>query len=293
MKNLLLFASLSALLSFSASADDWPNFQGPDRLGISSETGLNLKWGDNQPPVLWEKELNEGFGGAAIVGDEVFLVDRDIGETDKLLSLSLKDGSENWSFSFDFPGKLSFHGSRGVPLVEDDAVYFISGFGQVFRINRETHKQDWMVPFREKYGVEEGTPKWGWAQSPVVVGDILIVPAHGEKVGLVGLHKKTIPEKIAPPTDSNRCTCRILAKAPRVISPTKQFGRSNSDILLFNFCRMARCRAYQVTVSPSSIKPLVLPAIGRSPVPPVNAVCASMLRARSKNQYPGRSTSPR
>lgn len=191
MKNLLLFASLSALLSFSASADDWPNFQGPDRLGISSETGLNLKWGDNQPPVLWEKELNEGFGGAAIVGDEVFLVDRDIGETDKLLSLSLKDGSENWSFSFDFPGKLSFHGSRGVPLVEDDAVYFISGFGQVFRINRETHKQDWMVPFREKYGVEEGTPKWGWAQSPVVVGDILIVPAHGEKVGLVGLHKKT------------------------------------------------------------------------------------------------------
>ncbi|MCG8602113.1 MAG: PQQ-like beta-propeller repeat protein [Verrucomicrobiales bacterium] len=191
MKNLLLPVSVSIAFTAALSAEDWPHFQGPHGTGISTETGLNLKWGDKEPAILWEKELNEGFGGAAIVGDEVFLVDRDIGERDKLLSLSLKDGSENWSFSFDFPGKLSFHGSRGVPLVEDDAVYFISGFGQVFRINRETHKQDWMVPFREKYGVEEGTPKWGWAQSPVIVGDILIVPAHGENAGLVGLDKKT------------------------------------------------------------------------------------------------------
>ncbi|MDF1862184.1 MAG: PQQ-like beta-propeller repeat protein [Verrucomicrobiales bacterium] len=191
--NNLLSLSLSAVLLLSfAQGEDWPNFQGPDRLGISQETAVKLmNWGDEGPPVVWEKELNEGFGGAAIVGDEVFLVDRDFEERDKLLCLSLEDGTEKWQFAFDFPGKLSFHGSRGVPLVEDDAVYFISGFGQVFRINRGTKKQDWMVPFREKYNVEEGTPKWGWAQSPVIVGDILIVPAMSKEVGLVGLDKKT------------------------------------------------------------------------------------------------------
>lgn len=184
---LLLVSSVSLL-----AAGDWSNFQGPHRIGISDETGLNLNdWKNNPPKVLWEKELNEGFGGAAIVGDEVFLVDRDFEERDKLLCLSLKDGSQKWSFSFDFPGKLSFHGSRGVPLVEDDAVYFISGFGQVFRINREKRTADWMVPMRDKYKVEEGTPKWGWAQSPVVVGNVLIVPAMSETVGLVGFDKKT------------------------------------------------------------------------------------------------------
>ncbi len=183
--------SFSFFLNLSVS-EDWSQFQGPSRIGTSTETGLNLSgWESEKPEILWEKELNEGFGGAAIVGDEVFLVDRDFEERDKLLCLSLEDGSEKWSFSFDFPGKLSFHGSRGVPLVEEDAVYFISGFGQVFRINRDSHEVDWMVPMREKYKVEEGTPKWGWAQSPVVVGDVLVVPAMGETAGLVGFDKKT------------------------------------------------------------------------------------------------------
>lgn len=188
---------LASIIAFSTvSADDWPQFQGPNRDGTSSATGLKLSnWGADGLPCLWKKELNEGFGGAAISGNEVFLVDRDIGERDRLLCLSLEDGSEKWEFAFDFAGKLSFHGSRGVPLVEDDAVYFISGFGQVFRINRETHKPDWMLPIRETYGVEEGTPKWGWAQSPIIVGDILIVPAMSAEVGLIGLDKKTGKEK--------------------------------------------------------------------------------------------------
>ena len=180
------------LLVSSAPADDWSQFQGPTRNGVSTETGLNLSgWDARAPEVVWEKEINNGFGGASIHGDEVFMVDRDLGERDRLLCLSLETGETKWEFSYDFIGKLSFPGSRGVPLVEDDAVYYISGFGQVFRINRGTHQPDWMVPLREKYGAEEGTPKWGWAQSPVVVGDILVVPAHSSSAGLVGLDKKT------------------------------------------------------------------------------------------------------
>ena len=71
-------------------AEDWPQFQGPTRAGISSATGLNLSdWKVDAPPIAWEKALNEGFGGSAIVGGEVFLVDRDLGERDKLVCLSL------------------------------------------------------------------------------------------------------------------------------------------------------------------------------------------------------------
>jgi len=133
--------------------------------------------------------LNEGFGGAAISEGEVFLVDRDLGERDHVLCLSLEDGSEKWRFTFDYAGKLSFHGSRGTPLVEDDAVYYVSGFGQVFRIDLETQQQDWMVSIQDEYG--SPPPKWGWAQSVVSVGNVLIVPAMSEEVGLIGLDKKT------------------------------------------------------------------------------------------------------
>ncbi|MEM9283473.1 MAG: PQQ-binding-like beta-propeller repeat protein [Verrucomicrobiota bacterium] len=185
-----VFASLSLLVVAFSVADDWPNFQGPSRIGIAENEGLSLTgWGDSGPPVIWEKEINEGFGGAAIKGDEVFLVDRDLGERDHLLCLSLEDGSEKWRFTFDFPGKLSFPGSRGVPLVEEEAVYYVSGFGQVFRINRESHEQDWMVSIQDQY--ESPSPKWGWAQSPVIVGDVLVVPAMSEDVGLIGLDKNS------------------------------------------------------------------------------------------------------
>jgi len=190
----LLAVFLSVTFLTATFAADWPQFQGPDRDGTSSETGLNLEnWGDDGPPQLWEIDLNEGWGSASISGDEVFLVDRDLGETDKLICLSLADGNEKWSFEFDYAGKLPFHGSRGVPLVEGDAVYFISGFGQVFRINRKSHEPDWMVSIQDEYSAEP--PKWGWAQSPVISGDTLIVPAMAEDVGLIGLDKKTGKEK--------------------------------------------------------------------------------------------------
>ena len=183
-------ALVVALSTSLVQSEDWPNFQGPTRMGISSEKGLNLSgWNKSPPAQLWEKELNEGWGGAAIAGNEVFLVDRDLGEKDRLICLSLADGSEKWQFGFEYPGKLSFPGSRGVPLVEEDAVYFVSGFGQVFRVNRKSHEQDWMVSIQDKYGAEP--PKWGWAQSAIVVGDILIVPAMSKDAGLIGLDKKT------------------------------------------------------------------------------------------------------
>ncbi len=180
----------AALLPGHAAAEDWPQFQGPSRLGISSETGLKLtNWGADGPPILWEKELNEGWGGAAIVGDEVFLIDRDLGERDKLLCLDLKDGAEKWSYAFDYAGKLPFPGSRGVPLVTDEAVFFIGGFGHVYRINRETHQADWTLSIQDLYGA--APPKWGWAQSPVIVQGVLVVPIMSAEAGLGGFDPAT------------------------------------------------------------------------------------------------------
>lgn len=190
MTRLRLFPLAVLLAATLVRADDWPNFQGPTRDGRSAETGLKLAgWAVDAPPLAWERSLNEGFGGAAVSGGEVFLLDRQDNASDVLLCLSLEDGSEKWSYSYEFPGKLPYPGSRGVPLVEEDAAYFVGGFGQVFRVNRETHEADWVVSLQERYGAEP--PKWGWAQSAVKAGNVLVVPAMAEKVGLVGLDAAT------------------------------------------------------------------------------------------------------
>jgi len=74
--------------------------------------------------------------------------------------------------------------------VEKDAVYYITPYGNVFRINRKTHKPDWKFQIKDRYP-DANTPRWGYAQSTLVVDDVLIVTPFGDDTGIVGLDKKT------------------------------------------------------------------------------------------------------
>lgn len=185
-----LFSLLAVLGLSPVLADNWSRFQGPLGTGVSTETGLKLTgWGEKGPEILWKTTLHEGFGGAAISGEEVFILDRKPGEADHLLCLNLADGAEKWRYDFEYAGNLPHPGSRGVPLVTDDAVYFIGGFGQVHRVNRQTKKADWVVDFQKTYGATP--PRWGWAQSPILSGKVIVAPAMSADAGLVGLDAAT------------------------------------------------------------------------------------------------------
>lgn len=187
MKTTLFIAALSIS---AAQANDWPRFLGTSGNATSPETGLLKSFPDSGPETLWTASLESGFGGAAIFGDKVYLVDRVEQEKDMLLCLNFSDGKEQWRFESPSEGEPSFPGSRSVPTVEDDAVYFLGTFGEVFRINRKTGKADWKVKLGDRYP-DADTPKWGYAQNTLVVGDVLIVMPFGEKTGIAGWDKKT------------------------------------------------------------------------------------------------------
>ena len=182
--------SILALSLATLKADDWPHFLGPNRDGTSAETGLLKSFPEGGPEILWEAKLEKGFGGAAVVGDEVYIVDRVMKEKDMLLCLDLATGKKKWSFENPSEGEPSFQGSRSVPTVEGDAAYFIGSFGQVFRINRKTHQADWIVDMQKRYPDAE-TPKWGYAQCALIMDDILILTPFGTETGIVGVDKKT------------------------------------------------------------------------------------------------------
>lgn len=181
---------IAALSLATAQGNDWPRFLGPNGNATSPETGLLKTFPKDGPEVLWSADLEPGFGGSAVVGDNVYLVDRVTQEKDMLLCLNLADGKEQWRFESPSEGEPSFPGSRSVPTVEDDAVYFLGTFGEVFRINRKTGKQDWKVKLGERYP-DAATPKWGYAQCTLVVGDVLIVMPFGDETGIAGWDKKT------------------------------------------------------------------------------------------------------
>src|SRR5947209_13486537 len=78
---------------------DWPQFLGPNRDGISPETGLLPSWPKDGPPVLWQKEVGEGYSGPVIVGGKLILFHR-VGDNDIVACLDAATGKEHWKFAY-------------------------------------------------------------------------------------------------------------------------------------------------------------------------------------------------
>jgi outer membrane protein assembly factor BamB len=137
--------------------------------------------------AVWSVPVERGHGGAALDGEDVFLLDREVGVRDTLRVFDLETGTERWSFSYDSPGRLEFAGSRTKPTVVDDLVYLCGGFGKVHCVDRKTHSARWGVDLTEDCGGRQ--PDFGWAASPLVHADLVILPALGEDAGLVALDR--------------------------------------------------------------------------------------------------------
>src|SRR6516162_8601539 len=103
-------AGLVLVASFgSASAADWPQWQGPDRDAKSKETGLLKSWPKDGPPLVWTgKNLGSGFGTPSVAAGMVFgmgTCETNYGKKDCVWALKESDGSELWLRTIDDPGR--------------------------------------------------------------------------------------------------------------------------------------------------------------------------------------------
>ena len=176
-------------LALRPASEDWPQFLGPERSGAVGGVELRFDWAEGGPPVAWRTAIGPGYGGVAVQGGEVFLLDRVDDERDVLRALSLETGAELWSAGYSVPGRLDFPGSRTVPTVVGTRVASCGGFGHVAVFDREARALDWIVDLEEDYGGEQ--PMFGWSAAPLVHDGIVIVPAYSEKAGLVGFELET------------------------------------------------------------------------------------------------------
>ena len=182
--------ALVFVVTSPALAADWPQFLGPNRNAISSETGLARKWPAGGPKVLWTRKTGLGYGGAAIVGNEVFILDRDEdGRKDILRCLSLTDGKDLWSYSYAARGPFKHDGSRSTPAVDKDNVYTVGPLGDLHCISRKTHKVVWKEQLLRKYGAKK--PMWVISQSPLLYKDMVIVAPQGTSAGIVAFERAT------------------------------------------------------------------------------------------------------
>ena len=174
-----IFCTLAA-----AALADWPQFLGPDRNGISPETTkLATSWPAGGPKVLWTAKVGAGFGGPAIAGDEVFILDREINRQDVLRCLGLADGNELWRYAYDAAGTAEHDGSRSTPTVDEKHVFTVGFSGLFHCIDRKTHQPLWKKDLLKDFDAK--LPRWAVAQSPLLYKDLVIVVPAGRKAGIV------------------------------------------------------------------------------------------------------------
>jgi len=178
------------LCTAHVSAQDWPQFLGPDRNSKSPQENVLRSWPEGGPEVIWTVPVGIGYGGPAVSDGKVFLLDRDDQVGDNLRCFDLSSGDELWNFAYDAPGSVMFPGTRSVPTVEGNHVYTCGPYGDLYCIDINTHKPVWHKNIWTDYGGGE-IPTWAITQCPLIYGDLLIVASQAPEAGVVAYDKLT------------------------------------------------------------------------------------------------------
>lgn len=186
----LILLTLSAQAGDVASAD-WPQWRGPNRDDVSTETGLLKTWPAGGPKLLWKAEgVGGGFSSVSIAGDKLFTMG-DVDGASEVLCLNLKDGSSVWKTKIGKPaGGGGYPGTRCTPTIDGALVYATNQYGDLVCVQAADGKEVWRKEMGKDFGGQMMSG-WGYAESPLVDGDNLICTPGGAKGTLVALNKKT------------------------------------------------------------------------------------------------------
>src|SRR5262249_33896761 len=144
---LLVFAAPSAAFAqLKAAPGDWPGWRGPDRTGVSTETGLLKKWPEGGPKLLWKATgIGGGYSTPSVAGGRPLV----LGSKDNdeyLMALDLKDGHQLWSTKLGIVGKNhgpNYPGPRSTPTVDGDFLYALGSDGDLVCAETATGRVVW------------------------------------------------------------------------------------------------------------------------------------------------------
>lgn len=171
---LLLFAKEPE----AGASDEWPQWLGPNRDGISRETGLRKSWAETGPKVAWRTPLGEGYSGISIAQGRVYTLYSD-GYDEFVVCLDAKSGKQIWRVRSDSTFKdTNGNGPRSTPTIHGEIVYALGGRGQLLALQAKSGKKVWQHDLKKEFN-SSGPSDGGFASSPLVEGEMLLVEAGG------------------------------------------------------------------------------------------------------------------
>ena len=165
--------------------DDFPQFLGPNRDGHLPRVLLAHDWQTTPPRILWQKEIGSGWSGFSVVGDYAVTLEQ-YGDDEFVTCRELATGDTRWSHAekarHDDPQGGS--GPRSTPTIHDSKVYTLGATGILCCLHLSNGELIWRKDLRKEFGISDAEElqgvMWGRAASPLIYGELCIVPAGGK-----------------------------------------------------------------------------------------------------------------
>jgi outer membrane protein assembly factor BamB len=158
---------------------DWPGFRGPNRDGTLRDVRIATDWNSTPPKKIWRRLIGPAWSSVVIVGDRLFTQEQ-LGDREAVVCLDAANGRTLWTHKDaarhdDVQGEA---GPRATPTFAAGRIFSLGATGILNCLDAATGDRRW---FRD-IAADAGTtvPMWGFASSPLVVGDLVVVFAGGD-----------------------------------------------------------------------------------------------------------------
>lgn len=179
---LILFIGFNSI----AQSTNWNQFRGLNRSGTSLEMNLPDSFPANGLRMLWKKQIGSSFAEIAYVDGIAYTMFSE--QSDSLSGIEYlgafdgATGNELWRAEVDsiyIDADGWGNGARATPTIDGNMIYTFSGSGTLTASAKEDGKQLWQVDFVKDLGAT--IPRWGYACSPLIVDDLVVMEAGGSE----------------------------------------------------------------------------------------------------------------
>ncbi|MBD0327143.1 MAG: PQQ-like beta-propeller repeat protein [Pyrinomonadaceae bacterium] len=181
---------LSAVEAGAQTGGEWPQWRGSNRDGISKETGLLKQWPAEGPPLAWKTTgAGRGYSSLAVSKGRIYTMGLR-GEREHIIAFDVATGKEAWATPHGTVGFRNDRGDgpRGTPTIDGERLYALGGNGDLSALDTKTGRVVWTMNVLQKFGGSNIT--WGISESPLIIGEKLLVNAGGPNASIVALNKK-------------------------------------------------------------------------------------------------------